>query len=87
MNDPYRVATHVADGISAVAIIGTILGYLPAFAALAAIIWYAVQIWESKTVQKYVRLHRRHKRRVRERALAEAKRKVAELERDLGNPE
>lgn len=53
-----RVVTHTADGISAAAIVGAAMGYLPAFAALAAIIWYCVQIWESKSVQKWVRLRR-----------------------------
>lgn len=57
-----RVLTHVADTISAGAILGTFLGYMPPLAALAAIIWYAVQIWESHTVQKWWRLHVRRRR-------------------------
>lgn len=44
------------DLISASAIIGAFVGALPALAGLAGLIWYALQIWESKTVQKRVRL-------------------------------
>lgn len=44
------------DGLSIAAIAGTFAGWLPPLAALAGILWYAVQIWESKTVQKRVRL-------------------------------
>ena len=55
------VITAAADVVSAGAILATFLGFLPPLAALAAIIWYAVQLWESKTVQKFVRLHK-HKR-------------------------
>lgn len=54
-----QALSHVADTISAGAIVGSILGVLPPVAALAATIWYAVQIWESHTVQKWWRLHKR----------------------------
>lgn len=63
--DHARIMTHVADTISAGAILGTFLGVLPPLAALAATIWYLVQIWESHTVQKWVRLHTRKRRTYR----------------------
>ncbi len=53
-----RAVNYGVDGVAAGAILGSIMGYLPAIAALAAIVWYSVQIYESKTVQKYVRLRR-----------------------------
>lgn len=53
-----RAINYGVDGLAAVGIVGTIMGYLPALAALAAIIWYGIQIWESKSVQKWVRLRR-----------------------------
>lgn len=59
-----RVVTAVADTISAGAIVGSILGWFPPIAALAATVWYAVQIWESHTVQKWWRLHKRKRRTV-----------------------
>ena len=48
---PYSPAALVGDVISAGAIIGTIIGYLPYVAAFAGLVWYLIQIWESKTVQ------------------------------------
>lgn len=63
LNNPdVRVAV---DTVAAAGIIGTLIGYLPALAAFAAIVWYAIQVWESKTVQRHVRawkIKRRHDR-------------------------
>lgn len=50
-----RGLIHLVDALSAVAIIGTLANLLPPLAALAGLIWYVVQIWESKTVQGWVR--------------------------------
>ena len=61
--DPHiRVLTHTADTISAVAILGYFAGVVPVLAAFAAFIWYCVQLWESHTVQKWWRLHRKGRR-------------------------
>lgn len=57
-----RILTHVADTISAFAIVGTFIKVLPPIAALAATLWYLVQVWESHTVQKWWRLHNRKRR-------------------------
>lgn len=66
---PFNVTVDVA---AAGSIVASIAGYLPAIAALAAIIWYGVQIWESKTVQRHVRRLRmaRLRKRIAARALA-----------------
>lgn len=79
MADPQRILSHTADSISAVAIVGTIMGYLPALAALAAIIWYAVQIWESKPVQRHIRLRRLHRRRIKLRKLEAIQREMDDI--------
>lgn len=60
----FRTVTLFADTISAGAIVGAFMGILPPIAALAATVWYGVQIWESHTVQKWWRLHKRHRRTV-----------------------
>lgn len=61
LNNPdVRVAV---DTVAAAGIIGTLIGYLPALAAFAAIVWYAIQVWESKTVQRHVRAWRIARRR------------------------
>ena len=38
---------------SAGAIVGTIRGELPEVAAVVALAWYLIQLWESKTVQNW----------------------------------
>lgn len=65
-----RVISVTGDVVSAGAIVGALMGLLPALAGVAAIIWYAIQIWESKTVQKHVRLWRAKRRVARRAAIA-----------------
>lgn len=55
---------HANHMISAAAIAGTMAGILPPLAALVAIIWYAIQIWESRTVQEWFKRHHPHARRL-----------------------
>lgn len=45
----------VADVISAGAILGAFAGALPPIAAFIAIIWYCLEIYESKTIQGFIR--------------------------------
>lgn len=49
---------HVADVISAGAILGTLGHLLPEWAAIMAIVWYCIEIYESKTVQEWIRKRR-----------------------------
>jgi len=44
------------------AILGAFVGWLPAFAALIALAWYLIQIFESHTVQRW--LHTRRERKI-----------------------
>lgn len=60
----FKLMNHAVDAVSAGAILGTMVGVLPPLAAFVAIVWYAIQIWESATVQLYVRAHRiKHRKR------------------------
>jgi hypothetical protein len=43
---------HVLDGLSLITVLGTLMNWLPAVAALLSIIWTLLRIYESKTVQK-----------------------------------
>lgn len=63
----------LAHGLSGAAIVGTIVGLLPPFAAGIALIWYSIQIYESKTVQTFIR-------RRRERKIAALKRRLQDLQ-------
>jgi hypothetical protein len=42
---------HVLDGVSLLTVLGTLMSWLPAVAALLSIIWTVLRIYESKTVQ------------------------------------
>lgn len=70
---------HTVDTISALAIVGSLLGYLPALAAVAAIAWYAIQIYESRTVQHWL-ANRRMMHAAKELIRLRAKQKVIHAE-------
>jgi hypothetical protein len=42
---------HVLDGLSLLTVLGTLMSWLPAVAAILSIIWTVLRIYESKTVQ------------------------------------
>jgi hypothetical protein len=46
---------HVIDVVSVVTVVGTIVDMLPSIAALFTIIWTAIRIWETDTVQNFLR--------------------------------
>lgn len=58
-------AAHVT---AASATIGSVLGlvfhvlpgFLAGLASFAAVVWYGVQLYESRTVQRWIEHHRRH---------------------------
>jgi len=43
---------HVLDGASIVTAVGTVMQVLPSIAAVFTIVWTAIRIYETKTVQK-----------------------------------
>ena len=43
------------DGLSIVTVLGALAGILPAVAALFTIIWTAIRIYETKTVQRLIK--------------------------------
>lgn len=56
--------THV---ISMGAIVGALTGMLPVLSAVGALVWYILQIWETKTVQSLWTKHKARKTRSRRR--------------------
>ena len=46
---------HIGDTVSVLTVVGTLMQYLPAIAALITIIWTSIRIWETDTVQLLVR--------------------------------
>lgn len=60
-------------GLSVGAIIGSLFGWAPPVAAIAAFVWYLIQIYESKYVQRFL-----HNRRIRK--LAKLRKEIAYIE-------
>lgn len=52
MAEQHETAKHVVDALSLVTVVGTLIELLPAIAALFTIIWTAIRIYETDTVQK-----------------------------------
>ena len=45
---------HMIDGASILTVIGTLVEFLPAVSAVLSIVWVAIRIYETDTVQKLV---------------------------------
>ena len=45
---------HVLDGLYLVTVLGTLIDWLPAVAALLSIVWTSLRIYETKTVQGWI---------------------------------
>ena len=43
------------DALSMVTVVGTLVDVLPALAAIFTIVWTAIRIYETKTIQKFIR--------------------------------
>ncbi len=56
-----HILSWVGNSASAVAIVSTFVGWLPPMAALIALVWYVIQIHESKTIQAWHRNRRTRK--------------------------
>lgn len=56
MSDPlaHKAVLYTVDAMSGLAIVATLVGLLPSIAAIAGIVWYGIQIFESKTVQGWL---------------------------------
>jgi hypothetical protein len=46
---------QIADAASVVTVVGTLAGILPAMAALFTIVWTGIRIYETETVQKWLK--------------------------------
>lgn len=46
---------HVADGLSVVTVLGTLAEILPSVAALFTIVWTGFRIYETQTVQGWLK--------------------------------
>jgi hypothetical protein len=51
MHDPVK---NTVDAISVVTVVGTVMEWLPAVAALFTIVWTAIRIYETATIQGWL---------------------------------
>ena len=58
MKDPFinmdEASKHVIDFASIATVLGTLVEFLPAVAAIFTIVWTAIRIYETKTVQGWL---------------------------------
>jgi hypothetical protein len=54
-------AKHAGDAASVLVAFSTLVGWLPSIAALVSIIYGAIRIYETKTVQGWVHSHKGRK--------------------------
>lgn len=47
--------THWLDALSVGTMLATLAGWLPAMAALASLVWTCIRIFETKTVQAWLK--------------------------------
>lgn len=73
--DDATITAVVGHSISGAAIVGSLTGWFPPVAAVAAFIWYTIQIYESRTFQHWFRNYLM-KKRARKLAKLRAKEKI-----------
>ena len=49
-----EASKHIIDFASIVTVLGTLADMLPAIAAIFTIVWTAIRIYETKTVQRWI---------------------------------
>ena len=54
MTEHHETAKHVADALSILTVVGTLVDMLPSLAALISIVWSVIRIYETKTVQGWL---------------------------------
>jgi len=54
MTEHDETVKYVIDGVSFLTVVGTLAEALPAVAAIFTIVWTAIRIWETKTVQSLI---------------------------------
>ena len=50
----HETVKHILDGASILTVVGTLVEFLPAVSAVLSIIWVAIRIYETDTVQRLV---------------------------------
>lgn len=54
MTEHTDTVKHAVDALSLVTVVGTLMNILPSIAALFTIVWTAIRIYETRTVQGWL---------------------------------
>lgn len=54
-NADAETAKHVMDAVSVLTVVGALVDILPSIAAIVTIVWTGIRIWETKTVQSWLK--------------------------------
>ena len=54
MEQHHETAKSAVDALSLVTVVGTLVNVLPAIAAIFSIVWSAIRIYETETVQRWL---------------------------------
>ena len=60
-SDTFNPIAWLGNGAAVTAIFSAVLGWIPPIAAVIALIWYTINIYESKTIQNYLQRRLRNK--------------------------
>ncbi len=52
MTEHHDTVKHAVDAVSVVTVVGTLMEILPSIAAIFTIVWTAIRIYETDTVQR-----------------------------------
>jgi len=55
LSNMHESTKQVVDMASTATVVGTIMNWLPAAAALWTIVWTSIRIYETKTVQEWIK--------------------------------
>lgn len=55
MTEQHETIKHVVDALSILTVLGTLADMLPSVAAVFTIVWTSIRIWETNTVQNWVK--------------------------------
>jgi hypothetical protein len=65
-----KTAVVAVNTSAGAALFSALAGYIPLVVAIIPAVWYAIQIWETKTVQKHIRLWKIRRRQRRAEKIA-----------------
>ena len=54
MTEHQETTKHIVDALSVATVVGTLMEMLPSIAALFTIVWTAIRIYETDTVQRWL---------------------------------